>query len=55
MTLDAAIDKFLSQRRGTLKESTVSDYRKVLRRNLAGWMDKPITDINRECRLKPRG
>ena len=48
ITLGDAIDKFLSQRRGTLKESTSTDYRRVLRRNLPHWMNKPITAISRD-------
>ena len=48
ITLGDAINKFLSQRRGTLKESTSTDYQRVLHRNIPDWMKKPITAISRD-------
>jgi len=48
MTLGTAVDKYLSQRRGTLKASTIADYRKVLPRNLGSWMQRQFADISRD-------
>ena len=48
MTLSEALEKFLVQRRGNLKSSTIQDYRRVLTRNLKTWMKKPIVEIDRD-------
>ena len=47
ITLGDAIDNFISTP-WHIKESTSTDYRRVLQRNLPHWMNKPITAINRD-------
>ena len=48
ISLEKAIEKYLSQRRDNLKKSTLQDYRRVLRRNLGKWMSRPMVSISRD-------
>ena len=47
-TLKEALEKFLSQRRSNLKASTLSDYKRVIQRNLTSWLDRPLRSITRD-------
>lgn len=48
VTLQQAIDNYLKQRKGVLKESTIADIERAFRETFDDWRNKPMTRITRD-------